>query len=334
MAEGVLVLDAYGRIVDANPAGARLLALPRAQLVGRQLADLLPSLAALILRHRPGTPTRSESQVRIGTPGLDGETDLAVSVTGLTDPGRAGDRPPGRASRHHPAQADRAADARAAAGTDAPLPDPDRQPAPGIHAAGAGLRLVARSIPAGLGLPPGRTTARGAAPGSAATSTTSTRRAGAAGRSSSATSPARVCTPPWSRRWRATPCARCRPSPGCRGTSSDSSTRRLLAGDDDERFCTVAYGQVTYPGMPIPEPESLDGQDGPMTGPVRITLALGGHPQPPAAPPRRHGLVRRPPGHGPRPDPRHRRPGRDDRPGLRRRPAHLHRRGDRGAPRT
>ena len=32
----------------------------------------------------------------------------------------------------------------------------------------------------------------------------------------------------------------------------------LLAGDD-ERFCTVAYGQVTYPGMPIPEPESPTG---------------------------------------------------------------------------
>lgn len=42
MADAVLVLDAFRRIVDANPAAASLLGHSRADLVGRPLADMLP----------------------------------------------------------------------------------------------------------------------------------------------------------------------------------------------------------------------------------------------------------------------------------------------------
>ncbi len=46
MVDGVIVLDAFGRVVDVNPAGQRVLGPPQEQLVGRPLADLLPALAA------------------------------------------------------------------------------------------------------------------------------------------------------------------------------------------------------------------------------------------------------------------------------------------------
>ncbi|MFI7585700.1 histidine kinase N-terminal 7TM domain-containing protein [Spongisporangium articulatum] len=45
MADAVMVLDAYGRIADANPACSRLLGTPRAALVGRRAVDYLPGLA-------------------------------------------------------------------------------------------------------------------------------------------------------------------------------------------------------------------------------------------------------------------------------------------------
>lgn len=43
MADGVFVLDAFGRITDVNPSGAQLLDGSRAALVGRSLFELLPS---------------------------------------------------------------------------------------------------------------------------------------------------------------------------------------------------------------------------------------------------------------------------------------------------
>ena len=41
MSDGVFVLDAFGRIADVNPAGARLLATARSELVGHALAEVL-----------------------------------------------------------------------------------------------------------------------------------------------------------------------------------------------------------------------------------------------------------------------------------------------------
>jgi signal transduction histidine kinase len=47
MADAVLALDAGGRLVDLNPAGAALLGQPTGALLGRPLAALAPELAAL-----------------------------------------------------------------------------------------------------------------------------------------------------------------------------------------------------------------------------------------------------------------------------------------------
>jgi serine phosphatase RsbU (regulator of sigma subunit) len=44
MADGVFVVDAFGRVVDVNPAGARLLGETRATLVGRPMAEVLPEV--------------------------------------------------------------------------------------------------------------------------------------------------------------------------------------------------------------------------------------------------------------------------------------------------
>ena len=42
MSDAVFVLDAFGRVVDVNPAGVRLLGRPARQLIGRRLDDVLP----------------------------------------------------------------------------------------------------------------------------------------------------------------------------------------------------------------------------------------------------------------------------------------------------
>ena len=44
MVDGVIVLDAFGSVVDVNPAGRRVLAPPGAELVGRRLDELVPAL--------------------------------------------------------------------------------------------------------------------------------------------------------------------------------------------------------------------------------------------------------------------------------------------------
>jgi serine phosphatase RsbU (regulator of sigma subunit) len=46
MADAVFVLDAFGRVVDVNPAGAGLLGSTKGALVGRPLEDLLPDVPA------------------------------------------------------------------------------------------------------------------------------------------------------------------------------------------------------------------------------------------------------------------------------------------------
>jgi PAS domain S-box-containing protein len=83
MADGVLVLDPYGRVVDVNPAGAGLLDIRRSEMVGRYVSDLLPLAGDLLQGHVPGDTTRGDVWLW-DRPG-PGTRDLAVSLTSLAD---------------------------------------------------------------------------------------------------------------------------------------------------------------------------------------------------------------------------------------------------------
>jgi len=71
MTDAVLVLDAYGRVVDANPAASGVLGERRSELAGRPLTDLLPGYAAAGGEaHPPNAPAL--------------ETELTLPVRGET----------------------------------------------------------------------------------------------------------------------------------------------------------------------------------------------------------------------------------------------------------
>jgi signal transduction histidine kinase len=57
MQDAVVVLDPYGRVVDANLAAERLLGQPVAHAVGQPLAQLLPGWATAISNGGPSTPS-------------------------------------------------------------------------------------------------------------------------------------------------------------------------------------------------------------------------------------------------------------------------------------
>jgi PAS domain S-box-containing protein len=67
MADAVLVLDAFRRVVDANPAAAAILGRDRTDMVGRPLADLMP-------RH----PAVAPRNARVGSDGAQVELTLPV----------------------------------------------------------------------------------------------------------------------------------------------------------------------------------------------------------------------------------------------------------------
>jgi len=79
--EGVLVLDAYGRIADVNVAGANLLGLHRDRLIGTVLTDRLPGAGRILDRHRPSATTDGELHLP------DDGVDIAVQVTSVLQAG-------------------------------------------------------------------------------------------------------------------------------------------------------------------------------------------------------------------------------------------------------
>ena len=60
MVDGVIVLDAFGRVVDVNPAGRRVLGAARADPVGVPLTDLLPALVTGPGTGDEGAPQRGQ----------------------------------------------------------------------------------------------------------------------------------------------------------------------------------------------------------------------------------------------------------------------------------
>ncbi|MFN8075730.1 MAG: histidine kinase N-terminal 7TM domain-containing protein [Kineosporiaceae bacterium] len=54
LTDAVVVVDGFSRVLDANPAGARLLGRPRDGALGVPLADLVPALAEVVDAGQPG----------------------------------------------------------------------------------------------------------------------------------------------------------------------------------------------------------------------------------------------------------------------------------------
>jgi PAS domain-containing protein len=55
MADGVLVLDVYGRVVDVNAAAASIITFPRRAMIGRYVVDVVPGLAQVLEKQEVGS---------------------------------------------------------------------------------------------------------------------------------------------------------------------------------------------------------------------------------------------------------------------------------------
>ncbi|MFZ0161037.1 MAG: histidine kinase N-terminal 7TM domain-containing protein, partial [Kineosporiaceae bacterium] len=87
MADAVLIVDVYDRVIDTNPAAVGLLGVPRAQVIGCYVDTLLPAMGQLLERHRPGASSQVEVSTtadRLGRPGT-APIHLAVQLSSLSD---------------------------------------------------------------------------------------------------------------------------------------------------------------------------------------------------------------------------------------------------------
>jgi len=76
--DGVVVVDVYGRVVDVNAAAEWILGRRGAELVGRELGEVLPEQASLVASH-PGGRSRHEIRLPVG----DGQRDFELTVSPL-----------------------------------------------------------------------------------------------------------------------------------------------------------------------------------------------------------------------------------------------------------
>src|SRR4051812_30293897 len=257
MVEAVVVLDVQGRVADVNPAAVGVLGESRAALIGRYAEDLLPDVAALLARHRAGATTEGEFSLA----GPDGDNrDYAVSVSSLRDRGGAEiarllvlrdvtDRVVAEQRlRDLLEETTRLADTLQAGLRPRSLP-----PVPGVQ-------VAARWVPSGGRK--GRVSGdfydvHQALGGDHAVVLGDV--AGKGVHAAVVTSMARYTIRTLSAQgW----------SPG---RALEQLNQALLVDIDEERFCTVLYGRVAQDPVDV----SLDWKPG-----VRVTLALGGHPQP------------------------------------------------------
>jgi PAS domain S-box-containing protein len=256
MLDGVVVLDVQGRIADANAAAADVLGVGRDALVGRYVEDVLPAVAPLLARHPPGGTT--EGQLDLDD--QDGVRNYAAQVSSLTDRGGSEiarlvvlrnitERVDAeRRLRELLDDRTRLADTLQAGLRPQRLP-----PVPGV-------RIAARWVPAG-GVN-GRVSGdfydvHQALGGDHALVLGDV--AGKGVHAAVVTSMARYTLRTLSAQgW----------SPG---RTLEQLNQALLSDVGEERFCTVLYGRIIQDPVDI----ATDWVPG-----VRVTLALGGHPQP------------------------------------------------------
>jgi PAS domain S-box-containing protein len=256
MLDGVVVLDASGRIADANTAAADALGVGRSALVGRYVEEVLPAVAPLLAGHPPGGTT--EGQLDLDRE--DGPRNYAAQISSLTDRGGSEiarlvvlrdvtERVDAeRRLRELLDDRTRLADTLQASLRPQRLP-----PVPGV-------RIAARWVPGGgvgsrvsgdfydvhqtLGGDHAFVLGDVAGKGVHAAVVTSMARYTLRTLSAQGWSP---------------------------GRALDQLNQALLTDVGEERFCTVLYGRIIQDPVDI----STDWMPG-----VRVTLALGGHPQP------------------------------------------------------
>jgi PAS domain S-box-containing protein len=261
LADGVLLLDLWSRIVDANPASAALVGTRRAALIGCQLDDVLPTLANAVRTCADGAVTDLASPVRImARPGLSSsasELDLSVSVTGLVD--HAG-RPTARIVvmrdvteriRNLHRMRELLEERTAVVETIEQSLRPSTLPTV------PGLTITARWIPAGGGAAVSGDFYDVHPTGDGGWAFVLGDVSGKGVRAAVLTSLVRHTVRTLS--------AQCHPP----HTVLERLNDALLTGNDPEQFCTVAYGSIH---------RASSAQAGGLG--VRITLALGGHPMP------------------------------------------------------
>jgi two-component system cell cycle sensor histidine kinase/response regulator CckA len=81
MDEGVMVLDAQNRVVDLNPAAARVVGQPVPEIIGRPAAEVLSAWPGLIERYRDVMETRTEITLEVG----DAQHDYDLHISPLYD---------------------------------------------------------------------------------------------------------------------------------------------------------------------------------------------------------------------------------------------------------
>jgi len=260
MVDGVLVLDVYDRVVDANPAGAALLGLRKADLVGREARDLVPQAARLLEDHRPGCTERGSATLRLN--GSAVAVDLEMSLSSLAD--NSGEQT-GRLLVLRDVTESVAIQRRMRELLDEQIQIAETLQTslrPGTLPTVPGVRLAARSVPAGQNsLVSGDFYDVHQAAGDEwafVLGDVSGKGVHAAVMTSMARYTVRTLSAQgWSPR-----------------EVLEQLNDALAQPTDDERFCTVVYGRFTGPRED--EPPGPDGGH----GGIRIVLALGGHPQP------------------------------------------------------
>ncbi|GAB6899575.1 hypothetical protein JCM9957A_26650 [Kineosporia succinea] len=78
MADGVLVLDVYGRVVDVNAAAASIISFPRRAMIGRYVIDVVPGLASVLEKQEVGSAVDTVEDEVLIHPVPDAENAVEV----------------------------------------------------------------------------------------------------------------------------------------------------------------------------------------------------------------------------------------------------------------